>query len=328
MQRTLKAVLHAMAATGLALLMGAAQAQSYPQKPVTLIVGYVPGGGPDMIARILAEELSKELGQPFVVQNRPGAGGTLATAQVANMAPDGYNLLLGETGQLEIAPFLFKELPYKVPQDFTPIGLVERGGGLVLVSNAKTSNIRNIDEFIAAARAHPETLNYASSGIGTIHQISMEAFLAGAGIKATHIPYKGSGQSSAALLAGDVPVAMTSLTGVEQHIRSGAVNLLGITSLNRSAVFPDAPSLAEVAPGYEGFVSEISLLGPAGLPAEVVKTLSEATRRVLAKPHMQPKLEGTGMTFVWTSPEDYKQHLEKNLAKFERAIKAANIQAQ
>src|SRR5690606_25678262 len=158
--------------------------------------------------------------------------GTLATAQVAKMEPDGYTLLLGETGQMEIAPFLFKNLPYNVLRDFTPIGLMERGGGLVLVSNAETTNIRTLDDFISAAKENPDKINYGSSGIGTIHQIAMEAFLAAADIKATHVPYKGSGQSSSALLAGDVPVIMTSLTGVEQHIRLGKVNLLGITSLN------------------------------------------------------------------------------------------------
>ena len=180
---------------------------AYPNRPVKVIVGYVPGSGPDFVTRTLSQKLSQILGQPFVVENRAGASGTLATAQVAKAPADGYTLLLGETGQLVIAPYMFKNLPYDVAKDFTLVSLVGTGP-LILVSNAKI-NIKKLSDLIREAKAAPGIMSYGTSGPGSIHHIAMEVFKADVGINLMHVPYKGSGQSMSGVLAGDVPVLLT-----------------------------------------------------------------------------------------------------------------------
>ena len=207
------------------------QAQEYPTKPVKILVGYVAGGSPDFVARALAQKLSDILGQPFVVENRPGGGGLTATAQLVKLPADGYTLMLGDTSQLGIAPHIFKSLPYDTFKDLTPIsGLTYEP--LLLVANAKTG-IKTLQDLVKEAKANPGKVNYGSSGVGSIHHISMEAFKADAGLDITHIPYKGSGQSVPAVLAGDVPILLTAFTASAPHIRAGTLNLLAVTGGKR-----------------------------------------------------------------------------------------------
>ncbi|HMN82794.1 MAG TPA: tripartite tricarboxylate transporter substrate-binding protein [Burkholderiaceae bacterium] len=317
-----------LAGAGLAGSSGV-RAQDYPSRPVKLLVGYVPGPvGPDFAARTMAAKLTQLLGQPFVVENKPGAGGTLATAVVAKSPPDGYTLLLGETGQLEIAPYLYKALPYNTLQDLTPLALLTDGAGIVFVSNAKTTQIRTIHDLIREAKANPGKLNYGSAGIGSIHHLIMETFKDGAGVDIAHVPYKGGGQAVPAFLGGEVSILVAALQTVWPHVRSGHANLLAVTAAKRLSVIPDVPSLAEVIPGF-GLESQLGLLGPPGMPADVVARLSTATRAALESPDVREKLSAEGTrTLRWSTPQEYTEIIRQNLKKYERAVMVANVRPE
>jgi len=300
----------------------AALAEDYPTHPVKFLVGYSPGGAPDTVARMLGQRLSQILKQPFVIENRPGAGGTLATTQTAKAAADGYTLLVADIGQLAIAPYLFKELPYDPVKDFTPIGLAALAP-MVLISNAKTTNIKNLADLIRTAKASPGTLNYASAGIGSIHHIAMEMFKSDAGLNITHIPYKGSSQSVPALLGGEVQLALSGFTAVVPFAKTGQVNLLAVTSAKRFPDAPEVPSLSESYKGYD-YAAEIGILGPAGLAPEIVSKLSGAMKTALEEPEIREKLNALGLLHSWLSPQDYAENIRQNLKKFKRAVEISH----
>ncbi len=316
----------ALAAAALVCAATGALAQTdYPNKPVKILVGYVPGGGPDMVARALGQKLSEILGQPFVVENRPGAGGSTVTAQVAKMAPDGYNLVLGETGQLVIAPYIYKNLPYDTLKDLTPVALVTTEP-LLLVSSPK-SPFKKMDDLMREAKPNPGKFNYGSSGVGTIHHISMEAFKADAGLDITHVPYKGSGQSVPGILAGDVPLLVTSFAAAGAHIRAGTLNLVAVTAPGRLPGFPAVPTIGETIKGYD-FASEMGVLAPAGLPPAVLNKLSAAIKQASESPDFIAKFKETATAITYKSPAEYTENLRANLRKFDRAVKSAKIAAE
>ena len=327
MKLTLKRAV--LGVVGILCTATAAIAQDYPNKPVKIIVGYVPGAtGPDFSARTVAPKLAQLLGQPFIVENKPGAGGTLATAFVAKMPADGYTLLLGETGQLEIAPYLNKSLPYNTLADLTPISMLTDGAGIVLVANTKTTTIRSIQDLIREAKANPGKLNYGSAGIGSIHHLVMETFKDGVGVNIGHVPYKGGGQALPAFLGGEVSVLVAALQTVWPHVRSGSAALLAVSGSKRLAVIPDVPSLSELIPGF-GLESQLGILGPAGLPPEVVNRLSNAIKAALESPDVREKLSAEGTRPIrWTTPQEYGDVIRENLKKFERAVKLANIRPE
>lgn len=297
-----------------------AAGENYPVRPVKLVVGYVPGGSPDTVARIVSQRLGQILGQPVVVENRAGAGGTLATAQLAKAPADGYTLLLGETGQLVIAPWITKNLSYDVIRDFTPVGMVGTTP-LVLVANAKTG-IRTLQDLVREARAKPGTLNYGSSGNGTIHHIAGEVFNTYTGIDLMHVPYKGSGQSVPAVISGDVPVLMTSLTVVLPFVQAGTVNVLGVTSAARYGDLPNVPAIGEVVKDYD-YSSEMGILAPAGTPAPVINKLSQALREALSSAEVQKQFKLASIVPLYTTPAGYTDNLRRNLRKYEQAVKIA-----
>jgi tripartite-type tricarboxylate transporter receptor subunit TctC len=302
-----------------------AGAQEYPVKGVRIVVGYVAGGGPDVVARTVANRLSEILGQPFVVENRPGAGATMATAQVAKMPADGYTLLLGETGQLVIAPFIYKSLPYDPIKDFTPISLLVTSSGLLLVASAKSS-IKTIQDLVREARAKPGKIDYGSSGVGTIHHIAMEAFKADLGLAIEHIPYKGSGQSVTSILSGDVPLLITSGTAAGTHIRAGSLNVLAVSSAARLPAYPDVPAMAELIKDFE-FLSEMGLLAPAGMPQDRVARLSRALTQAMENADLREAFRKVDYTLRFTTPQGYTENLRRNLQRYERAVRAAKITA-
>lgn len=308
----------------MAIAMGAS-AQEYPSKPVKIVVGYVAGGGPDLIARTLGQKLSQILGQPFVIENKPGAGATVATAQVAKMPADGYTLLLGETGQLVIAPHIFKALPYNPLKDFVPVAWISTDP-MVLVAHSKSS-IKTIQDLVREAKANPGRINYASSGIGTIHHIVMEAFKADAGLDITHIPYKGSGQSIPAILSGDVPLLITTVTAAGSHIRAGTLNMLAVTSSGRLPGMPNVPSIAELIKDYD-YSSDVGILAPAGLPPAILKKLSAAIKQAVESPDFIARFKDSSTVIRFNSSAEYADNLRKNLKKYERAVKLANIQPE
>ena len=310
-------------------LLSPAHAQSYPNRPIKILVGYVPGAtGPDFSARTIAPKLSQLLGQPVIVENRPGAGGTVATGVVVHSPADGYTLLLGETGQLEIAPYIYKDLPYKTLSDLTPIGMMTDGAGIVIIANTKTTKIRSIDDLIREAKANPGKLSYGSAGIGTIHHLVMETFKDGVGIDITHIPYKGGGQALPAFLAGDVPILVAAYQTVAPHVQAGSAVVLAVTGGKRLPALPNVPSLSEYVKGYS-MESQLGLLGPANLPPDVVKKLSSALKATLESPDVRETLSAGGTRPIrWTTPEEYAEIIRDNLKKFERAVRLANVKPE
>ena len=310
-------------------LLSPAHAQSYPNRPIKILVGYVPGAtGPDFSARTIAPKLSQLLGQQVIVENRPGAGGTVATGVVVHSPADGYTLLLGETGQLEIAPYIYKDLPYKTLSDLTPIGMMTDGAGIVIIANTKTTKIRSIDDLIREAKANPGKLSYGSAGIGTIHHLVMETFKDGVGIDITHIPYKGGGQALPAFLAGDVPILVAAYQTVAPHVQAGSAVVLAVTGGKRLPALPNVPSLSEYVKGYS-MESQLGLLGPANLPPDVVKKLSSALKATLESPDVRETLSAGGTRPIrWTTPEEYAEIIRDNLKKFERAVRLANVKPE
>ncbi len=325
MKRNFKQLALAVAAA-VALLVapGAFAQQDYPNKPVKIIVGYPPGGGPDFAARTLGKKLTEILGQPFIVENRPGAGGTTATAYVAKMPADGYTLLLGTIGELVIAPYIYKNLQYNTAKDFTPISIIYSTPLLLVSNSSKLPPIRNIQDLIREAKARPGKIDVGTSGIGSIHHLTMEMFKYSAGLDMMHIPYKGSGQSITAILAGDVPILFTAVTGAGPHIATGKLNLLAVTSANRLPDYPDVPALSEILKDFD-YTVDNGLLAPAGLPPEVLSKLSRAIKQAMESPDLVEAFRKNSSIARYTTPEEYAESIRRDLKKYERAVKFAKI---
>lgn len=307
----------------LAGLAGGAAAQDYPQRPVRILVGYPPGGAPDFVARTMAQGLGEVLGQQFVVENKPGASGALATELVAKAAPDGHTLLVGETGQLQILPFILKPPPYDPVRDLEPVALVATTPTFLITSTK--SNIRTVKDLIREAKANPGKLNYGSSGIGSIHHITLEAFCLAAEINMAHIPFRGAPLTLPALLSGEIHAMVASVGVVQSQMRAGTINILGVSSAGRFPLLPDVPPIADELKGFE-FASETGILGPAGLPRDIKLKLSRAIKATLDKKEVRERYEKIALLITWSSPEGYAENIQHNLRKFEKVIKAANIQ--
>jgi tripartite-type tricarboxylate transporter receptor subunit TctC len=318
MKLKLKSLVIAAAAV---MTCATAIAQEYPNKPIKILVGYAPGGAPDVIARAIGQRMSVMFKQQVIIENKPGAGGTLATAQAAKAPADGYTLLSADVGQIAIAPFLFKGLPYDSLRDFAPISMVA-GVPLVLATNAKT-NIKTVADLIREAKANPGKLSYASSGIGSIHHIAMEMFKREAGIDVTHIPYKGSAQSVPALLGGEVQVAMTSFPTLGPFAPTGQVNLIAVTSPKRLPNAPDAPPLAEMYKGFD-YAAEIGFMAPAGTPPDIIAKLDSAIKAALGDAEIQSKLNSLGAIPNYLNPAEYTENVRQNLKKYKVAVEVSN----
>jgi tripartite-type tricarboxylate transporter receptor subunit TctC len=297
--------------------------ENYPERPIKLVVGYVPGGSPDSIARAVGQKLGEILGQAVVVDNRAGAGGTIATALVAKAPPDGYTLLLGETGQLVIAPWTTKGLSYSVLRDFTPVGMLGTTP-LALVTNGKTG-IRTVPDLLKQARATPGKLSYGSSGLGSIHHIAIEVLKAETRTDILHVPYKGSGLSLPAVISGEVPVIMTSLTAALPQVQAGTLNLLGVSSAARYPSLPDVPTIGEFVKDYD-YASEMGILAPVGTPDAIVAKLSKAMQEALNSPEVRERLKLASIVPAFSTPAGYAENLRTNLRKYERAVKLARIE--
>ena len=322
--------MHITRRTAAAMLIGAqalilsAFAQDYPTRPVRIIVGYAPGGSPDLIARTIGKKLSDLMGQPFLVENRAGAGGTTATAQVAKAPPDGYTLLLGETGQLAVSPFIYKNLPYDTVRDFAPIGLVA-STPLVLVTTPQTG-FRNLADLVREAKANPGKLAYGHSGVGTTTHLLMETLKSQAGIDLIAVPYKGSGQSVSAALAGDVPLLALGVQAAAPHIAAGKMVALAVSTARPAPSLPNVPPLADLVKDFD-YATDMGLLAPAGVPPAVVTRLSGALRQGLVAPDMTEYLKNNGMSARFTQPSEYGDLIKRDLQLYERAVRLANVPA-
>jgi tripartite-type tricarboxylate transporter receptor subunit TctC len=305
----------------------AARAQSdYPARPVTLIVPYAAGGGNDAMARGVAGQISKALGHQIVVENRGGAGGSIATRQLAKTAPDGYTLAIGGTGTLAIAPTLYADAGYDPRKDFTPIGLIANSPLVILVHPSLPAT--NVRELIALAKAQPGKINYASAGNGSGIHLSTVLFAVTAGIELTHIPYKGTGQALTDVIGGHVAIYFSSPAPAIGLVKEGRLRAIAVTGLTRSAIFPDVPTVAESGlPGFEA-VLHYGIIAPAGTPRPIVDKLNAALRGALASDEVKNRLAVEGSEPMPTTPEEYAADIEREETLWSAIVRKSGAKAE
>jgi len=310
-----------------ALALGAASAaENYPARPITLLVPYAAGGGNDVMARIVAEKMSRSLGQQIVIENKGGAGGSIATRQVAKAAPDGYTLGLGGTGTHAINPTLYQNVGYDPRKDFAPVGLIATSALVVLVNTQVEA--KSIAELIALAKREPGKLNYASAGVGSGIHLGAELFATMAGIKLTHIPYKGSSPALTDLIGGHVAIYFSSLPPAIALVNEGKVRALAVTGPKRSPLLPDLPTVAEVAlPGYEA-VLHYGIVAPAGTPRPIVDKLNAALRAALAEADVRERIATDGAELLSTTPEEYAADIDREETKWSKVVKLSGAKVE
>ena len=322
----MKTVLRFIIALAFALGAITAQAADYPARPITLVVPYAAGGGNDVIARIVAEKMAASLGQSIVIENRGGAGGTIATRQVAKSEPDGYTLLIA-TSSLAINPSLYPNVGYDPRKDFSPIGLIASSANVVMVNN--TVQARSIAELIALAKQKPGDLNFASTGTGSSVHLAAELFAGMAGIKINHVPYKGSGPALNDLVGGHVTMMFGTMASSAGLVKDGAkVRALAVTGLKRSALFPDLPTVAESGlPGYES-VLHYCIVAAAGTPRPIVVKLNAALNAALASEDVKQRLAVEGAEALPVGPDEYAADIAAEETKWSEIIRRSGMKAE
>lgn len=303
-----------------AVLPLTAQADSFPSKPIRLVVPHAAGGNSDAFGRILAQKLSERLGQQVVVENRPGAGGTVASGQLAKAAPDGYTLVVADNGTHAIAPTLYgSRLQYDVFKDFTPITLAATFPTVIMVHPSVPAKLPR--EFVALVKSQPGKLTYSSAGTGNGSHLTLELFrTAAGGLDMVHVPYKGGAPAVQALLAGDVQLTAVSVNTALPHIQSGKVRALGLASSKRSPALPDLPTFAENGIPFDGD-SWLAVVGPAGIPAAVVAKLHTEIAAVLNQADTKERLARIGLEVVASSPAEFTKVLQSDVPKWGKAVK-------
>lgn len=310
-----------LACAASALALGAAPAAAWPEKPIRLVVGFPPGGPVDTHARILAEKLQPVLGQSVVLDYKAGAAGNIGSDAVAKAAPDGYTLLLANTGQMAINGSLYPKLPYAMPRDFAPVARTALIPLVMVVNNNVPA--RNLKEFIAYARANPGKLNFASGGNGGISHLMPEMFKQASGTFIVHIPYKGSAPALTDVMGGQAQMMADSIPLFTQYIKAGKVRALAVTSKHRSPALPDVPTMEEA--GLKNFevVGFYGMLAPAGTPKDVVARLSGALQTVLGEADTRARLEQQGAEAAWQGPEAFGQTIAAEQKRWGQVIKTS-----
>jgi tripartite-type tricarboxylate transporter receptor subunit TctC len=316
----------AVAVTMLIFSVPVAGAADYPARPITLVVPYAAGGGNDVIARVVAERMGVNLGQSIVIENRGGAGGTIATRQVAKAEPDGYTLLIA-TSSLAINPSLYPNAGYDPRKDFAPIGLIASSSNVVLMHPSVPAN--SIPELIALAKREDGKLTFASTGAGSSVHLSAELFASIAGLKLNHVPYKGSGPALNDLIGGHVAMMFATMASAAGLVRDGTkVRTLAVTGSTRSALFPELPTVAAAGlPGYES-VLHYGIVAPAGTPPPVVKKLSAALNAALASEDVKRKLAIEGAEVLVGTPDDYAADIAREETKWSEIIRKAGVKGE
>ena len=317
-------VLTALLFATVAALPGQANAQTadYPNKPVTIVVPFTAGGNTDAFARMVGDELDKALGQRFLVENKPGAGGNLGAAQVARATPDGYTLGMGTVSTHAINPSLYKKLPFNPDTAFAPVSLIATLPNVLVVN--PSINAKSVPELVDLLKAEPEVHTYASSGPGTSPHLAAELFATKTGTKMTHVPYKGSGQSIMDVVAGHVDMVFDNIPTAAAQAKAGKVRALAVTSLQRAPLLPDVPAMAEFLPGFEA-TSWHGLFAPGGTPKEIVDKLSNEVQRIMKLPHIQERMQSMGATPVGNTPEEFTQHISVERKKWAEVVKASGV---
>jgi tripartite-type tricarboxylate transporter receptor subunit TctC len=315
----------AMLAT-LLCLIGPAQAQeaNYPSKPIRLVVGFAPGGGTDIVARLLATKVGEDFGQAVVVENRPGASGTMAAGQVAKAKPDGYTLMMGVISLNTILPSLYASLPFDPIKDFVPVTMTGSLPHIIVVHPSLP--VHSIKELIAYAKANPGVANFPSAGNGTTPHIAGELFKHMTGVNMVHIPYKSSGQSIPDLVSGRVTVGFDTYAAAAPLVRAGQVRAIAVTSAKRLPEFPDLPTVEEAGlPGYR-FATWYGIFAPAGTPPAIVNKLHDEFNKAMQSPTIAPRLVEMGIDDTVTrTPEDFAALVKSDLARFAKVVKDAGI---
>lgn len=313
-----------LSAASLLALVPQAVAQQFPDRTVTLVVPFAAGGSTDVVARIIAQKMSDDLGQQVIVENVAGAGGNIGADRVARAEPDGYTILMGTVATHALNPLILKTKPYDPEKDFTPVSL------LVVVPNVLVVNpqlpVKNVQELIALLKAEPDKYAYASSGNGTPLHLSGELFKAMAGVSIQHIPYKGAGPALNDVVGNQVPIMFDNLPSSSSHIKGGTLKALGVTTAERAPSFPDVPTIAESGvPGYETYTWN-ALFAPAGTPKEVVDRLNASANKAMTDPAVIEKMNGFSAKIVGSTPDELAAHVKAELAKWGPVVKDAKIQ--
>jgi tripartite-type tricarboxylate transporter receptor subunit TctC len=305
------------------LVAGEAAAQTFPNRPVRFIVGFTPGGGVDINARLLAVRLSELLGQQIVVENKPGAGTNIANEYVAKAAPDGYTLLFNSAA-FAVNLALYRNPPYAL-RDFAPVSVFSESVNLLVVSASLPA--RTLQDLVAMARERPGALNYSSAGAGTTQHMAAELFKLRSGTNIVHVPYKGSAPALTALIAGEVQLSFSNTVAINQHVRSGRLRALAVAGTRRTDLMPEVPTMKEA--GIEGVEVPLwfGLLAPAATPRDVVQTLAAGVAKAARSPDLRQKLIDQGADPVGNSPEEFERQLRDEVARWHEVVKVSGAKA-
>jgi len=311
---------------GLAALDAQAQVQDFPNRAIRLVVPFAAGGVTDTSGRAVADRLSARLGHQVVVENRPGASGNIGTEQVAKSAPDGYTLVLGFDGTMVINPHVFAKMPFDPVRDFAPV--TKLGDATIIVVAHPSLPVKNMTELIAYSKTKPNTLSYGTSGTGGTPHLAGEMLKQRHGLDWTHIPYKGGGQAIIDVIAGQIPLVYTAVASSQQHVKSGKLRALGVSSAKRSSSLPDVPTFVES--GLADFIvdSWVGILAPAKTPRAIVDRLNKETVAALAEPAIRERYAVLGIEPVGNTPEQFAAQIRDDLARWEKVVKQAGIKLE
>ena len=320
-----KKLLAACAVIG-ALIAGAAQAQTYPNKPIRLLVPFAPGGSSDIVSRSFAAEMAKTLGQTVVVESKPGGAGNIAMMEAKGSLPDGYTIILGHVGTLAVNPAMFAKLPYDPVKDFVPITLLAKVPSLLVV-NAEKMKVKNLKELVEYAKKNPGTLNYGSAGNGSSGHLAMAYVALTAGFTATHVPYKGTGPMMTDLLAGRLDATFTGAPPLMAHVKAGTLRPIAVGTAKRSPAMPDVPTVAEQ--GYPGFETSqwYGLLAPAGTPDAIIQKLAQAAVAAGKSPVVSERLSAEAAEPATSTPAEFAAFIKVEAARWNDVVKKSQIKA-
>ena len=320
----MRALTRILSAAALAFAAGAG-AQDYPSKPIRVLVPFAPGGAVDTTARILAQKMTERLGWQFVVDNRPGGNGFIATTAVAKAAPDGYTLLMAHTGEFAVNPAVFANVPYDLDRDFIPITMVSDAPMLYLANSQVPFN--TFLELVAAAKAKPGAISFSSAGNGSINHLAGEWLALAAGVKMLHVPYKGGAPAATAIAAGDVQLGVVSIPGATPHLKSGRAKVLGITTAKRSALDPAWATPRDAGLDVDASIW-VGLLAPKGVPQPIIERLNVEVRRTLDDPDVRKRYADQGFETVVMSSADFHERIKKDAERYKAVVQAAGIKPE
>ncbi|WOP14382.1 tripartite tricarboxylate transporter substrate binding protein [Ottowia sp. SB7-C50] len=308
------------------LLAGAAHAQTYPDKPIRMVIPFPPGGGTDILGRLVAQKLTEANKWTIVPDNKAGAGGTLGITEATKGKPDGYDMVMGQKDNLVVGPWIYKNLTWNPVKDFTPVAHV--AWSPVIIATSATSKYKTLADVVAAAKAAPDTITYGSPGNGTTIHLAGDQFEKAAGIKMRHIPYKGSNPALMDALAGNVDLLVSSVPSAMAQVKAGKLRPLAVTSAKRSTSLPDVPTVAES--GYKGFDTSTwyGLLMPAGTPAPVARQMNAAVNKLLATPELQKAIHDQGAEPLSMTPEAFAEQLRRDYQGMEKIVRDAGVKLE